>query len=180
MKTILPLTLALAGLTACGPGDILPPTAPPTLTVQTTPNPVTIGEKLSFQIGMQNSAAPRFLALFIEYPDGTIDQLLPNRLPGGEPMLQAGQSVTFPPPGALYELRAVGPTGTYTVLAYASAQPLKLDDISRYANADAAFATVNRQGKGSLEASFLAVMRLVNPGVFQLTTFEMKAASAAP
>lgn len=120
-----------------------------------------------------------FLALFVEYPDGRVEQLLPNRLPGGEPTVKAGQSVTFPPAGATYELRATDPTGTHTVLAFASWQPLKLEEFSSYANADAAFATVNRQGKGSLEASFMAKMNLLNAGLHRFTTFDVKATATS-
>ncbi|PNY81367.1 DUF4384 domain-containing protein [Deinococcus koreensis] len=181
MKTMLPLALAVLGLTGCGPGDSLQPSAPPTLTVQTTPNPVTIGQTLSVQIGLQNGSEPLFLALFIEDPEGRIAQILPNRLPDGAPTLKAGQPVTFPPPGALYELRTVAPAGVHTALAYASREPLKLDGISSYASAGATFATVNRQGKGSLEASLLSAVKVVNPGISQLTSFEVKAGvSTAP
>lgn len=185
MKSVLPLALVLLGLSACasdGSPQVSPPPAP-ALTVQVTPNLVEIGQALSFRLGFQDTSGSVFLALFVEYPDGRVGQLLPNRLPGGEPTVKAGQSVTFPPVGATYELQATGPTGIHTVLAYASWQPLKLDDFSSYASAGAAFATVhaNRQGKGSLEASFVAKMKLLNSGLHQFTTFEVKTiTSSAP
>lgn len=183
MNPALPLALTLLGLSACA-SDGIPQVRPlpaSALTVQVTPNPVEIGQSLSFRLGVQHTSGSVFLALFVEYPDGRVDQLLPNHLPGGEPTVKAGQSVTFPPVGATYELRATDPTGTHTVLAFASWQPLKLEEFSSYANADAAFATVNRQGKGSLEASFVAKMKLLNSGLHQFTTFEVKTTtSSAP
>lgn len=173
----------LLGLSACAADTTPAPNQAPALAVRVSPNPVMIGQALSFQIEGQGLTGPRHVALFVEYPDGSIAQLLPNRLPGGQPTLTAGQRLTFPSAGASYRLQAAEPTGTHTVLAYASAQPLDLNGISSYASEGAAFATVqaNRQGKGSLEGSFLAVLRLNNPGLFQFSKFDVSAApSSAP
>lgn len=139
-----------------------------------SPNPARIGQRLTFQVRSVNTTQPLHLAVFIETPDGRIEQILPNRLAGGQPMLRPGETLTYPANGASYVLTVDGTAGTNTVLAYATPKPLNLDGISDYGSADVAFATVRRQGKGEVEASFTAILRLHNPGLYYLTKFTVQ------
>ena len=159
----------LALMTAC-----TPPSAPaePAVTVRVSPAPVILGQNLTFNLAVQRVSEPLHVAVFVEDPAGHVIQLLPNRLPGGDPVLTPGQAVTFPAPGANYALKAALPVGVHTVLAYAT--PARLQDrvVSAYAS-EAAFADVfpGRQGTGSLKGSLLSALNANQPGVHAYTTF---------
>jgi hypothetical protein len=158
--TVLTFAAALAaGITACTP---TPEPIPPTLLLSVSPNPVTIGQRLSFSLGIQNTNATWNVALFVEDPDGQIDQFLPNRLAGGTPTVAAGSSVVFPSAESTFYLAAAAPTGSHTALLYISLQPLNLEGISAYADAQAAFATVGESGVGNLEGSVLVKLNSLN------------------
>lgn len=135
------------------------------------PSLVRVGQELSFHLALSGTTGTWNLALFVEDPEGHIDQLLPNRTQSGSGSIQGGTTAVFPEKDANLFLMAASPAGVHTVLAYASPKPLYLSSISTYRDGDV-FATVNanRQGKGSLDGSLLAVLGLTNPGVYALST----------
>lgn len=147
--------------------------AEPAVTVQVSPAPFVLGQNLTFHLGVQHVSELMHVAVFVEDPAGHVIQLLPNRLPGGDPVLTPGQAVTFPAPGANYALKAALPVGVHTVLAYAT--PARLQDgvVSAYASESAAFADVvpGRQGTGSLRGAMVAVLKLHQAGLVEYTTF---------
>jgi hypothetical protein len=169
--TLLTFAAALAaGITACTPA---PEPTPLTPLLSVSPNPVTVGQRLSFSLGIQNTDETWNVALFVEDPDGQIDQFLPNRLAGGTPTVTAGNPILFPSAEATINLVATAPTGTHTALLYVTPQPLNLDGISAYADAQATFATVKSFGVGTLEGSLLAKLKLLNPGHSSLLRFNI-------
>lgn len=173
MRPLAPLILAVLTLTACGGSGTPQQAEEPALSVVVQPSTVQVGQKLSFGLELSGTAQTWNVALFIEDPEGRIVQLLPNRTGDGSATLTGGTTRVFPSAGADFFLLATTPAGVHTVLAYASPKPLDLSAISTYASEQDAFATVHqiRQGKGSLEASFLAVLKLYNPGTPALATF---------
>lgn len=169
--TLLICAAALAaGMTACTPA---PEPIPPIPLLSVSPNPVTVGQRLSFSLGIQDTSDTWNLALFVENPDGEINQFLPNRLAGGMPTVTAGSPVLFPPAGAAFTLTATTPTGAHTALLYVTPQPFNLEGISAYADAQAAFATVKSSGIGKLEGAVLAKLKLLNPGQASLLRFQL-------
>lgn len=110
--------------------------------------------------------APWSIALFLETPQGEVQQLLPNRLSGSPETLSAGSALVFPDLTHDFRLRVQEP-GTYTALLFATPAPPNLSEISHYITPQDAFATVqpNRQGQGVLDTSFRAVFLSLNPGV---------------
>lgn len=170
MRALTRLMLAALTLTACGaPSDPLAETTP-RLSVRVQPSPVRVGQNLSFTVALSGTPATWNLALFVEDPEGRVERLLPNRTAEGNVALPGGTTRTFPSNHLV--LTASSPAGVHTVLAYASPRPLDLSAVSTDKEGQV-FATVkeNRQGKGSLEASFLSILRLYNPGTQALTTF---------
>lgn len=170
MRRLVLSSVLLALVTACTAPPI---PAEPAVTVQVTPDPVMLGQGLKFNLAVQHVSEPLHVAVFVEDPAGHVIQLLPNRLPGGDPVLTAGQSVTFPAAGANYAVKAALPVGVHTVLAYAT--PARLQDgvVSAYASDSAAFAEVfgGRQGTGSLRGAMVAVLKLHQAGLVEYTTF---------
>lgn len=167
------LALLIPALTACGGPGTPPAVREPELSVTVQPSPVRLGERLTFGLNLLNTAETWNVALFVEDPDGEVTQLLPNRTADGSSALTGGTARVFPSAEAKFFVLASGTTGAHRVLAYAARQALNLSSISAYASAQDAFATVQpgRQGKGALDGSLLAVLRLENPGVAALTTF---------
>lgn len=158
-------------LTACSPEPT--PANPPTLSLRTSPDPVRVGQTLSFSLGLEQGTGTWNVALFVEDPEGGVDQILPNRLPGGQPTLSAGQTVSVPGANDGFRLYASAPTGVHTALLYVTQRPLNLEGISAYANEGALFATVqaNRQGVGSLEGSTRAALNALNAGTSVVSKF---------
>lgn len=160
----------LALVTACTPPSV---PAEPAVSVRVSPDPVVLGQNLTFNLVVQRVSEPLHVAVFVEDPAGHVIQLLPNRPPGGDPILNPGQAVTFPAPGANYALKAALPVGVHTVLAYAT--PARLQDgvVSAYASDSAAFADVvpGWQGTGSLRGAMVAVLKLHQAGLVEYTTF---------
>lgn len=174
MRPLAPLILAVLTLTACGGSDTPTQTEDPALTVAVQPSPARVGQELSFKLDLSGTAETWNVALFVEDPEGNIDQLLPNRTGDGSSTLRDGTTWVFPDDQSKLLLKASAPAGVHTILAYASPKPLDLSAISTYRDGQV-FATVNenRQGKGSLETSFLAILKLYNPGTQALTTFNI-------
>ncbi|WP_082506168.1 DUF4384 domain-containing protein [Deinococcus sp. Leaf326] len=162
------------GLTACG-NDPVPVAGKPRVELGLSPSPVRAGESLTFLLTLSGTPAPWNVALFVENPDGGVQQLMPNRLSTSPLTLTPGAPQQFPGTGAGFELKAGEPLGTHTALLFAAPAPLNLDGISAYASAQAAFATVlpAGQGRGLLETSVLTRLRTLNPGVSTLLRFDV-------
>ena len=161
-----------AGLTACGSGPV-PVAGTPRVELGLIPNPLRAGDPLTFSLTLSGTPAPWNVALFVENPDGEIQQLLPNRLRTSPVTLAPGAPLQFPGDGAGIQLRAGEPLGTHTALLFAAPAPLNLDGISAYAGAQAAFASVTVQGRGHLETELLTRLGTVNPGVSTLLRFDI-------
>ncbi|MDV6375659.1 DUF4384 domain-containing protein [Deinococcus arenicola] len=171
--------LALA-LTACGGGSSPQPQGEPVLKVAVNPASPQVNQKIVLNVSLMGGSGTWNMALFNENPDGSIDQIYPNRLPDGQPTLTPGATLNFPPPNAKYFAVAVAPAGIHTLLAYASQTPLDLEGagISRYENAQSQFATVASQGVGTLSGPFLAKLRSLRPGIAGVGSYEVVAQPA--
>lgn len=173
MRLLSCVALALCvGLIACGT-DSAPVAGAPRAELGLTPSPLRAGDPLTFSLTLSGTPAPWNVALFVENPDGEIQQLLPNRLRTSPVTLAPGAAYQFPGAGAEIQLRAGEPLGTHTALLFAAPAPLNLDGISAYAGAQAAFATVSVQGRGHLETELLTRLRTAGPGVSTLLRFDI-------
>ncbi|GGB77700.1 DUF4384 domain-containing protein [Deinococcus soli (ex Cha et al. 2016)] len=101
-----------------------------------------------------------YVYLFNVNPDGSVDQILPNRL-SGENFVKANTTTTFPAAGANFTYTVGGPIGQNKVLALASLTPLNLSQISEFKTAQDQFATVKTQGGQTGLAQALSIV--VNP-----------------
>ncbi|MXV20716.1 DUF4384 domain-containing protein [Deinococcus xianganensis] len=101
-----------------------------------------------------------YVYLFNVNPDGSVDQILPNRL-SGENFVKANTTATFPAAGANFTYTVGGPIGQNKVLALASLTPLNLSQISEFKTAQDQFATVKTQGGQTGLAQALSIV--VNP-----------------
>lgn len=160
------------GLTACGTAPV-PVAGTPRVELGLTPSPLRAGDPLTFSLTLSGTPAPWNVVLFVENPDGEIQQLLPNRLRTSPVTLAPGAPLQFPGDGAGIQLRAGEPLGTHTALLFAAPAPLNLEGISAYAGTQAAFATVTVQGRGHLETELLTRLGTVNPGVSTLLRFDI-------
>lgn len=120
-----------------------------------TPN-YQVGENIKIYTYVNENA---YVYLFNINPDGTTDQILPNRLGGSNNYVRAGQTRAFPGPRDNFQFNISGPYGLNKVLVIASRRPLNLSDLSSYTNGQA-FATVKPQGEQRL-AQALSIV--VNP-----------------
>ncbi|GGS04217.1 DUF4384 domain-containing protein [Deinococcus sedimenti] len=116
-----------------------------------------VGEAISVSATVNRDA---YVYLFNVNPDGSVDQILPNRL-SGENFVKANTTTTFPAPGANFTYDVAGPIGQNKVLALASLTPLNLTQISEFKTAQDQFATVNTQGGQAGLAQALSIV--VNP-----------------
>lgn len=114
-----------------------------------------VGEHIRIYTSVTQDA---YVYLFNVNPDGSIDQILPNRL-GGDNFVKAGATKVFPAPGDNFTFDISGPAGINKVLALASTAPLNLNQISSF-TAGQPFAKVNVQGQQNL-AQALSIV--VNP-----------------
>lgn len=162
------------GLTACG-NDLVPVSGAPRVELGLAPSPLRVGDPLTFSLTLSGTPSPWHVALFVENPDGGVQQLLPNRLSTSPLTLAPGAPLQFPEAGAGFQLTADEPLGTHIALLFASPAPLNLDGVSAYASAQAAFATVlpAGQGRGRLETSLLTRLKTLNPGVSTVLRFDI-------
>lgn len=100
-----------------------------------------------------------YVYLFNVNPDGSVDQILPNRL-GGDNFVKANTTKVFPAEGDNFRFTVAGPIGQNKVLALASLTPLNLDQISSFKTTQDQFATVNAKTQTGL-AQALSIV--VNP-----------------
>ncbi|WP_221091144.1 DUF4384 domain-containing protein [Deinococcus aquaedulcis] len=116
-----------------------------------------VGENITVSASVNRDA---YVYLFNVNPDGTVDQILPNRL-SGENFVKANTTKSFPAPGDNFTYSVEGPVGQNKVLALASLTPLNLDQISSFRTAQDQFATVSTQGGQTGLAQALSIV--VNP-----------------
>src|SRR5690625_2070226 len=97
------------------------------------------GATPSYQIGENISisttvSADSWVYLFNVRSDGEVVQILPNELDeeGRNNYLRAGQTKTFPPPGARYSFAVSGPTGLDKVIAVASRNQLSTSTLASF------------------------------------------------
>lgn len=172
MAMLAAVTLAL---TACSGNTNSQPDSAPVLKVTVNPASPQVGQKMTFNVSLMGGSGTWNVALFNENPDGSVDQIYPNRLPDGLPTLTPGATLSFPPPDAKYFFIAGEPVGVNTLLAYATQKPLDLEGagISRYDSAQAQFASVVGQGAGTVEGPLLAKLKLLSPGVSNVVRYEV-------
>jgi len=104
------------------------------------------GATPSYQIGENISisttvSADSWVYLFNVRSDGEVVQILPNELDeeGRNNYLRAGQTKTFPPPGARYSFAVSGPTGLDKVIAVASRNQLSTSTLASFTQGEQMF-----------------------------------------
>lgn len=90
-----------------------------------------------------------YVYLFNVNPDGSVDQILPNRL-SEDNLVKANTTKTFPAAGDNFKYTVAGPIGQNKVLALASLTPLDLNAISSFKTAQDQFATVSAKTQTGL------------------------------
>jgi Domain of unknown function (DUF4384) len=183
------LTLALSSAFATpqiSPQSIIVNPVPTSLSVNVSvdragSNPVyNIGDAIRVNVRVSDDA---YVYLFSVHSDGQIDQILPNRLSGGNQFLRANETRSFPPAGGAYTLSVDGPSGQDKVLAVASKRQLDTSEIASFrGNQD--FATSSIQGQDNLARALSIVVQPVpaSDWVTDVTYFQVQPryASAAP
>ncbi|GGK94823.1 DUF4384 domain-containing protein [Deinococcus radiotolerans] len=115
-----------------------------------------VGDKISISTTVNRDA---YVYLFNVNPDGSVDQILPNRLSDSN-LVKANTTKVFPAAEDKFNFTVAGPIGQNKVLALASLTPLNLDQISSFKTAQDQFATVNAKNQAGL-AQALSIV--VNP-----------------
>ncbi len=113
-----------------------------------------IGEKAVISATVNRDA---YVYLFNVNPDGSVDQILPNRLSDSN-FVKAGTTKSFPAEGDNFEFTIAGPIGQNKVLALASLTQLKLDQISSFKTSQDQFATVNAKNQAGLAQALSIVV----------------------
>ena len=121
-----------------------------------------IGDRIRLSVSVNENA---HVYLFALSPDGTVDQILPNRL-GGSNYVRRGEVRTFPSAGDNFIFNVGGPAGLNKVLVIASRRPLNLSELSSF-QAGQAFATVQPQGSQQLAQALSIVVNPVTQPVPQ-------------
>ena len=98
-----------------------------------------------------------YVYLFNVNPDGTVDQILPNRL-SAENLVKANTTKSFPADGDNFKYTVAGPIGQNKVLALASLTPLNLDQLSSFKTQQDQFATVNAKTQAGLAQALSIVV----------------------
>ncbi|MDV6373865.1 DUF4384 domain-containing protein [Deinococcus arenicola] len=113
-----------------------------------------VGEK-----AVINATANRdsYVYLFNVNPDGSVDQILPNRLSDGN-FVKANTTRSFPAPGDNFTFDIAGPIGQNKVLALASLTQLNLGQISTFKTAQDQFATVSAKNQAGLAQALSIVV----------------------
>ncbi|NTY01591.1 DUF4384 domain-containing protein [Deinococcus sp. JMULE3] len=115
-----------------------------------------VDDKISISTTVNRDA---YVYLFNVNPDGSVDQILPNRLSDSN-LVKANTTKVFPAPDDKFNFTVAGPIGQNKVLALASLTPLNLDQISSFKSAQDQFATVSAKNQAGL-AQALSIV--VNP-----------------
>ncbi|AFZ68195.1 DUF4384 domain-containing protein [Deinococcus peraridilitoris] len=171
MKNLLIATSLLLGLSVAAaqaritPQSIIVNPAPADLKVQVwvdrdqsgngTPN-YAVGDRIRIYTSVTDDA---YVYLFNVNPDGSVDQILPNRYASGANFVKANTVKVFPATQDRFTFDIAAPYGVNKVLALASKTQLNLNQISSFQNNEA-FATVNVRGQENF-AQALSIV--VNP-----------------
>jgi len=121
-----------------------------------TPN-YAVGDRIRLYTSVNQDA---YVYLFNVNPDGTIDQILPNRFANGANFLKANTVKQFPDKSDKFTFDIVGVNGLNKILALASKTELNLDQISSFKSGDP-FATVTVKGEAKLAQALSIVVREV-------------------
>ncbi|GAA0517217.1 PEGA domain-containing protein [Deinococcus depolymerans] len=113
-----------------------------------------VGDPISISATVNRDA---YVYLFNVNPDGSVDQILPNRLSESN-FVKAGTTKSFPAPDDNFKYTVAGPIGQNKVLALASATELDLDQISSFKTTQDQFATVNAKNQNGLAQALSIVV----------------------
>jgi uncharacterized membrane protein len=144
-----------------------------------------VGERIRLSVAVNQDA---YVYLFNVNPDGSIDQILPNRFASGANFLKANTVKQFPATGDNFTFDISGPSGLNKVLALASKTELNLDQISNFSssatttNASEAFATVTVRGQQQLAQALSIVVSPLpqNTWVSDTALYNTVAATTTP
>ncbi len=114
-----------------------------------------VGDRITLYTTVNENA---YVYLFNVNPDGTTDQILPNRISASN-YVRAGTTRAFPATGDQFTFDITGPSGQNRVLVIASRRALNLSELSSYQKGQS-FATVKPQTPERL-AQALSIV--VNP-----------------
>lgn len=121
-----------------------------------------IGDRIRVSVSVNENA---YVYLFYVDPDGSVGQILPNRL-GGSNSLRAGEVRTFPSASDNFVFNVDGSPGLNKVLVVASRRPLDLSELSTFRSGEP-FATVKPQGSRQLAQALSIVVNPVEQPVPQ-------------
>lgn len=96
-----------------------------------------VGDRITLYTTVNENA---YVYLFNVNPDGTTDQILPNRISASN-YVRAGTTRAFPATGDQFTFDVTGPNGQNRVLVIASRRALNLSELSSYQKGQS-FATV--------------------------------------
>ncbi|WP_309573333.1 DUF4384 domain-containing protein [Deinococcus sp.] len=113
-----------------------------------------VGEAITVSASVNQDS---YIYLFNVNPDGSVDQILPNRL-STDNMVKANTTKTFPAEGDNFKYTVAGPIGQNKVLALASLTPLNLDQLSSFKTQQDQFATVNAKTQAGLAQALSIVV----------------------
>ncbi len=140
-------------------------------------NPVyNIGERIRINVSVNSDA---YVYLFSVHADGAIDLILPNRLSGGNELIRANETRSFPPNGAGYALSVGGPNGQDKVLAVASKNALNISQIADF-QGNNQFAEVTVRGQDNLARALSIVVQPVPPTDWVTAVAFFQVGQAAP
>ncbi|GGK29226.1 hypothetical protein GCM10008955_23770 [Deinococcus malanensis] len=118
-----------------------------------------VGDRITLYTTVDENA---YVYLFNINPDGTADQILPNRISGSN-YVRAGQTRAFPASGDQFTFDVAGPEGLNRVLVIASRRPLNLSELSTYQQGQS-FATVKpTTAPGFAQALSIVVNPITQP-----------------
>ncbi|GAA5534920.1 DUF4384 domain-containing protein [Deinococcus metallilatus] len=126
-----------------------------------TPN-YRIGDRIRLSVSVNENA---YVYLFNVNPDGSVDQILPNRLSGSN-YVRRGEIRTFPASGDNFVFNVGGPAGLNKVLVVASRRQLDLSELSTF-QAGQPFASVKPQGSQQLAQALSIVVNPVDQPIPQ-------------
>ncbi|OLV17932.1 DUF4384 domain-containing protein [Deinococcus marmoris] len=113
-----------------------------------------VGDKAVISATVNRDA---YVYLFNVNPDGSVDQILPNRLSEAN-FVKANTTRSFPAPGDKFTFDIAGPIGQNKVLALASLTELNLGQISSFKTTQDQFATVNAKSQAGLAQALSIVV----------------------
>lgn len=120
-------------------------------------NPVyRVGDEIKISASVNQDA---YVYLFNINPDGSVQQILPNRL-SKDNFVKANETTVFPAEGADFKFNVADVLGQNKLLAVASTKRLDLAQLSQFKNAQTQFATVSTKGQDKF-AQALSI--IVNP-----------------